>query len=446
DGWREAIAHTSRWPGQSILYAVVTSFFCVGSPPLRDILMRTPSLLGSLVALFLLYRFAERIAGEGAGVVATAVFITHPSMIRIAVGARPYALAIAACIASFYCFYEWLQTGSRRYWMLYLAASVAVIYLHYLFAFIFFVQFLYLLLDGSVRRTASWGKVAISAAVLAASTLPLWPALVLLVKNAHTLPFAGRPSPDQFITALIPLTSIFAATLAWLYIELRSQPGFPRDERRDRSGLILIIVWWLVGPLFFYGASTLSRMTVFVERYIAFAIPATCLLIAWGAVRIFPAKQLRQWLWIMAAILVLNPPMLARFFRPGAEEYGPAIRIINSLADRERVPVFVRSPLIESNYQNWKAGATKDSYLFAPIAAYPITGEMIPLPNILDDDARTYIQTTVAGKLAGADRILMLGHWDDVMLPWILEYLKERGYEVREWNPNSIAALEFRKH
>ncbi|HVW85729.1 MAG TPA: glycosyltransferase family 39 protein, partial [Bryobacteraceae bacterium] len=115
DGWREAIAHTSRWPGQSILYAVVTSFFCVGSPPLRDISMRTPSLLGSLVALFLLYRFAERIAGRGAGVVASAVFITHPSMIRSAVGARPYALAIAACIASFYCFYEWLQTGSRRY-------------------------------------------------------------------------------------------------------------------------------------------------------------------------------------------------------------------------------------------------------------------------------------------------------------------------------------------
>src|SRR5579862_5227094 len=39
-----AIQRTSHWPGQSLLYAVITSFFCFDGSPLRDLLLRIPAL------------------------------------------------------------------------------------------------------------------------------------------------------------------------------------------------------------------------------------------------------------------------------------------------------------------------------------------------------------------------------------------------------------------
>jgi hypothetical protein len=188
-----------------------------------------------------------------------------------------------------------------------------------------------------------------------------------------------------------------------------------------------------------------SSITVFVERYIAFSVPAACLLIAYASTAVFSGVQRRQWLWITAALVALNPLMLKRFIRVGAEEYGPAIRIINGLSDSGRVPVFVRSPLIESNYQNWQAGVTQDSYLFAPVVAYPLLSRVVPLPNSLDMPAREFVVKAMSTYLGSEKKLLMLGHWDDHMLPWISDYMRTHGYQVHEWQPNGIVAVEFVK-
>src|ERR1700722_18442067 len=106
-----AIQRTSHWPGQSLLYAVITSFFCFDGSPFRDLFLRIPALLGAAAACYFLYRFAEDAFGAGAGRIAALLFASTPATIELATEARSYALAMAAVAASCWTLYRW--TDSR---------------------------------------------------------------------------------------------------------------------------------------------------------------------------------------------------------------------------------------------------------------------------------------------------------------------------------------------
>src|SRR3569623_1089734 len=79
-----AIQKTRNWPGQSILYAAITSLFCFEGSPFRDILLRLPALLGAVAAGYILYRFANDAIGPGAGRLAAILFAFSPTTIEFA--------------------------------------------------------------------------------------------------------------------------------------------------------------------------------------------------------------------------------------------------------------------------------------------------------------------------------------------------------------------------
>src|SRR5262249_11679388 len=84
------VQKTSHWPGQSLLYAAIESFFCIGGPPWREFLMRVPSVIGVGAAAYFLYRIAERHIGTGAGLAAVILFLFHPDVTALGFQARPY--------------------------------------------------------------------------------------------------------------------------------------------------------------------------------------------------------------------------------------------------------------------------------------------------------------------------------------------------------------------
>src|SRR3954469_2343483 len=69
-----AVQHTWHWPGQSILFAVISSFFTLQSGPLREFTLRIPALFGLLGAFYFVYRLAEAAIGKGSGSIAVALF------------------------------------------------------------------------------------------------------------------------------------------------------------------------------------------------------------------------------------------------------------------------------------------------------------------------------------------------------------------------------------
>src|SRR4051812_4312450 len=144
EGLIRAVQKTWHWPGQSILYAAIASLFSFDGSPLRDTLLRIPTVIGLAVAAYFVYRIAERRIGERTGLTAVILFVFHPGVIDLASLARPYALAMAAVAASCWALDEWTVSRGRRHLLYYVAASVLIIYLHYFFAVILGVQALYL--------------------------------------------------------------------------------------------------------------------------------------------------------------------------------------------------------------------------------------------------------------------------------------------------------------
>src|SRR5215831_16557215 len=144
EGLIRAIQKTLHWPGQSVLYSVIASFFCFDGRPFRDVLLRVPSLIGLAIGAYFLYRIAESLFGRGTGLAAIVLYLFHPSVITVGYQARPYALAMASVLASCWALTEWDVSRSRRHLVYYVIASALIIYLHYFFAVIFLVHVLYL--------------------------------------------------------------------------------------------------------------------------------------------------------------------------------------------------------------------------------------------------------------------------------------------------------------
>src|SRR3954447_15251001 len=69
-----AIRSTWHWPAQSVLYAFITSFFTVHSGPMREFLLRLPTLIGIAAGAYFVFRLAERAIGKDAGTIAAVVF------------------------------------------------------------------------------------------------------------------------------------------------------------------------------------------------------------------------------------------------------------------------------------------------------------------------------------------------------------------------------------
>jgi 4-amino-4-deoxy-L-arabinose transferase-like glycosyltransferase len=77
-----AIQKSWHWPGQSVLYSVVESFFCLKGGAFRELVLRLPTLGGMLVAAYLLYRLAEEAIGNGAGIITVVLFVLNPVAIQ----------------------------------------------------------------------------------------------------------------------------------------------------------------------------------------------------------------------------------------------------------------------------------------------------------------------------------------------------------------------------
>jgi len=425
EGWWRALQKTLHWPGQSVLYAAVESFFCIGESPWREFLMRVPSIIGICVAAYFLYRIAERYIGVRAGLAAMILFVFHPGVTALGFQARPYGLALGAATASFWTLLEWERTRSRADLVLYMIASILVIYLHYFFAAIFAVQFLYLAFVLSVerRRERIWEwPVAMAGIVLAAA--PLLPHLKLLVGERNTLPFILPPELAELTELLTPSLLMAGLLVAGCLLALL-WPVRRREKEAPggRGFLILAAGWWLFAPVLFMLVSRATPMRILVPRYIAPSYCAQALLLTWVGYRLFGGVGSRIWALVGVVLFAANPLLQLRGKASG-EELLPVIRVLRA---RPESPVFFPSLLPESMFYNWRAGIQPDNYLFAPLVAYPIPNPFLPLPVKPTDEVRQYVSDLVTTRLSSVREVLFVSH-DEQWHAWITERMQRAGF------------------
>jgi hypothetical protein len=320
--------------------------------------------------------------------IAVVAFFCAPSTVEAATNARPYALALAACLFSFSKFLDWVDSGKVSDWIGYVAAGVLVVYLHYLFAFVLFVQFLVLLFRAIQTQRARWILAAGAACIWGLALIPLGQQLAPMLRGSKDFANAVPPTFLQLLALCFPFQILIAAVLSSALIAVRYTESLRPPVPLARDRIFLLFTWAFFAPLAFFAAARLTGSCIFATRYLLFASPAAFLLLAWAA----SGLKLRARMLVVVAIFgatTLSIGSLQQAFRPSATDWRAPLARLAHLAERSD-PVFIASPFNNANWRDWKAGNAPQSYLFAPLDMYPVYNPVIPLPYFVDSEAERY--------------------------------------------------------
>jgi hypothetical protein len=448
DGFFSAIRKTWNWPGQSVLYSGIASLFCFSSGPLREFALRIPSVLGMAIAGYYLYKLTESAIGPGSGLVALILMAFHPDIVPLGTEARPYGLGIGAVAASCWYLYQYTETANRKYVVRFVFASLAVIYMHYLFGVIFLAQAGYLLyLFITNRRTVRWGELLAAFVAIALLSLPLLEHIRLLMREAHTLPLTFFPTVKDLVDRLISPFLAFGLLLSALAIQFGLPGGWRSPAVAKRSVLILGLGWWLIPPVLLFALSIKTPMRLFVPRYFSYSILAQVLLFVALAYSVLQSRVAQTWAMLGVLLSTASPLSISAGRARGSEELKPSLDIIRSEnAKGTPPPILFSSPLPETNFEDWRAGAP-GSHAYAPFVAYPVPNRILLLPYRFTDEVKQHVAELVRTELRDKPEVLFMAYqvfaesWES----WLLQTMKDAGYTATVEHPNGYYVILFRR-
>jgi hypothetical protein len=443
-GWKAAIGRTTNWAGQSILYSVLESFF-IGRGGWLEPLLRLPSVVAALLAAWQIKKLAELTVDPDAGWLAVVAFLCMPDTASFATSARPYALALAASLASFRYLVEWQKFPRMSLAIRYLAVSILTLYLHYLFGFIFLVQALYLgFCWWRGRRGPLWLPAA-AAVVLPASLLPLVRALRATASQTGDFANAAKPQFLQLLQWYFPPVLLLAAALGGLLLMLSVRNVRWRPARLEAESVFLLSFWLLLAPAAFFLVSRFTDISVFAARYMLFTVPATVLILTWlmcGLPR--PPWRMTVLLAVFAAT-VLHPGALLYVFHPASNSWREPLQSIARQSRQDRAPVFVTSGIADSNGLDWQHMDPRTGWLYAALTTYPIPNRLLPLPYRFSEDAQKFVRSTMQKDLRGIDHLFLLAASDSPIGDWMSSYLNKQGFSNNETEWGDFAVIEYRR-
>lgn len=404
EGWREAVSRTVDWPGQSVAYSIIASFFSRPEDPHFEVWLRIPSLLAAAVAGWLLHSISSQWFGPNTAWLAIAVASSAPQVAQAATEARPYIFAVAFALAGIMLFTSWLE---RARWSLAVAAGLCfalMVHFHLLFGFLLLAPAIWIGAEVYNGRGVRWSQLALGLAAMAGACLPLAPVLWKLLSNVHLAKDAvGYVSAAQFIEALGLGGPAGAFLIAWLSAAA-VWPGEGPCIWKERGMLqsFRVLVWWLVPASTFWLLAKVGGASA-NPRYFLYASPAFALLLA-SLSRELSHRRVTALISAMAALILVQNYSLP----PLRSDCAATYRAVSALPEGSTAPVVVQSMLVESNQLDWRKPSESAPQLHACLDSYPLPNPKHFLPLTLDAMAEAEIDSLIDGPLAGA-RFYMLG-------------------------------------
>ncbi len=391
-----------------------------------------PSVLGVLAAGYFLYRLTESIVGAGTGYLAVIPFFSASAVILGATYARPYGLALAAATGCGWKFYEFLKSPTRANFVQYLALSILVLYFQYFFGFLLALQFafaIYWRIRGN-RLPAIFFATPI---IWLLALLPVRESIETLLtfsRGAYAPPVA--PTFAQFFLLTLPLGPLLAGAVGIVAIAFAFPRSFKPRFDWPAGSLALMVAWLFAVPVFFFALARLTPYNLFATRYLLFVTPAFFVLLA-SFIAWIPATHHR--LLVLFAILggtVLHPGNLLQVYAgPAAspqEDWRATMKTVQAAPGNP--PVFIRSGIAESNRLDWQNGTNPNSFILAPLAAYPVKNPVIALPFQLTPEVQQFVDAKLAGDLMNSPTILLVSDSNAEITSWMQQQMKARGYAV----------------
>ena len=373
------------------------------------------------------------------------LFLFHRDVLILGSQARPYGLAIAAAIGSCMALYEWFRTERRRWLAGYAVFSLLAIYLHFFFGFILVVHLFYAVRVFAERRAAraAW-KLCVAWLAIAVLSLPLLPRLRASANVGRVYTSWAHVTFTDLRVVLMRWEFLLAGILAALAIRYLFSVKFRRPGVSSGSFLFLLLTWWLLGPSIVFGVGLFGGPATFVPRYVSYSFPAQALLVTWLIWQLFELRVARMWALITVTVVTVLPAAVSTP-RTGADELAPFVKmIVEESRNKPTPPVIFRSPFVEANLLNWRAGLSPDSYAFAPLVAYPIENRLVPVPYYLNSEARDYIHRTLYSELSQSPEVIWVTFYG-VGNDWMIEEMRKAGFVAAVHASNDYSVVVFRR-
>ena len=419
-GWAHLWPTFSVLPTQSIFYAYVSALFA-SDGLYKEPLLRLPSLVGMSLAAWLLFKLTRDIVGREAAWAAVVPFACCGAIVETAVNARPYALGLAVVMASFYSLRTWTHTQTRRSFWAYCAFSASVAYFHYLFAMIFPVQALYLVAARSAGRRFAWKRALFAALLITAAAVPLAAPIMMLGRASTRWTTAATPGALEFLE-LYPLHACLTVALGLMLFFILHREWFPAFRGLPFDDAVLLASWMLFGPLSLFILARSASFAMFATRYVIYALPPAFILLAWCISQVRNQRAV----FALAAAIAVSAALYVPHMQTPPEWRTPIAEA--QAAAGPSAPLLIRSGFVESAVLDWRSEPRPDTHLFAPLIAYPVRNEVIPVPFFVNDDAERYLEKQIESREYAAGRFGLLAETGSDVLRRLPRWFAARGY------------------
>jgi hypothetical protein len=279
-------------------------------PPLHYLLVREWRLLGgegdlwirSLSTVFGVLTVAALVGagrdtfGRATGWTAAALLALHHSHVDFSGESRSFALLFLLLTLAVWLAWRWIEHARPRDAVLYVLTAATALYTHYLSGVVlaFLGAWGLVALLRTPKRLGTWIGLHVAVAVL---FVPQLPTLLEQSKRLHGDHWVKDPTPATLLNVLRQL-ALSARWLVPVVMLLAAVPLFRPSQRKAASllwctSLVPVVVLW---------ALSMRGAGLFVERYMMFALPAFCLLVAAG-LQAIPLRLVR--LGVTFALLAL---------------------------------------------------------------------------------------------------------------------------------------------
>jgi hypothetical protein len=256
--------------------------------------------------------------------------------------------------------------------------------------------------------------------------LPLIPLARIFATGHDDLAPFRLPGLNDLLLTLVPGSLLLGAIAFLLMLPVAGRAALRTlKDRSARPLLTLLIVWLIAPPVILFAASHVVHQPVLIDRYFIHTIAAQALLVAF-AFRGFPPVLAR--VGLLACFLTFPIIWGLREQPDGPGSWRRPMQAIRVLDPGGKAPLFMQAGHPPADALDWKHGVEQNSWIFAPLVAYPLPNRVYPLPFTLSEAAKEYVERAAASELAEAPVIFYAGLREQPLTDWIRRFFASRGY------------------
>ena len=448
--WQIAAGFSRIWPRQLVSLEFPAYYYVlwlwtrlIGT---SEMALRTLSVLAMLGSVYLLFRTARELFGRESAFLAAIIFCLEPAVFFASIDVRPYAFGVLAINSALFILLRLRQNDSNWLAALLGLSAACIVWFHFLLGAVVpaLAAGLFVVKAGG-RRTA-WRQFAVATAVFTLALLPTVPALLYLFRTRASHVCEGAPNLARLVSALAPgwLLPIFlCVALAALLVSTFSARQHGPERSVDRWKILLCASLALIPALILYSVSVTTAMHVFTLRYRLAWAPGIAL--CWGLIF---SRFRRQAVRMLGCISLLAVFGLVCVSSSDSWQHQVSWKNVLEAAEKNaatgNAPVLICSAFVESDFEAMPLESPKTSRLFAPLAYYPVSVPVVPVPRDFNAQTVKVASLFLERVTPKHERFLALEPFGSHRtLEWI-EQTTSQTYTFRKlWDRDGFVLMEF---